>query len=460
MELLKLNTYAENPYEDKDGWMVYLFSGTLRINGNGRAVSEGPDGQGIDYFTERMYEDGGSGVRRLNRLVRLPPTLSDGTAATRIYMSEYSKSGDTVTIRYSYLEGLRAIAPQGGLRSSRLSAEFRSGSSNYRSYRMLEEAGDILAPHYAAAIYRSPGACSGCRICRSKGIAEADWIISDHAGKRARAARGAVGRIEYCENIKTKNAHNYYAGDRERFAFSGRTSLLPSADRCRKKKSLVRLLRRATYRQYRSHTDDVRLNPDGRKRRGCRVEGRSDASRVRIFGHGGGIHSYRAARVRQSSARADFSIELTSGAERYRTPDTAGRLFKDLGFDALNFRTFFEDGSECASADQALNGAAIFNCTVTARYDETGLRSISGTWITSAEPSSREDTRAIGVATALVSFLDRSENMGIVCGEITGVEAGYLLSRSSQSVELNPVWRIAADTGTYFVNALSGEIII
>jgi hypothetical protein len=230
------------------------------------------------------------------------------------------------------------------------------------------------------------------------------------------------------------------------------------------KKSLVRLLRESDIQtDIEAIPDDVRLE--------TLTVGRDEAVESKavrmLLGEyefsdmGGGIHSYESgAGSAEFRAGGDFSIELTSGAERYRTPDTAGRLFKDLGFDALNFRTFFEDGSECASADQALNGAAIFNCTVTARYDETGLRSISGTWITSAEPSSREDTRAIGVATALVSFLDRSENMGIVCGEITGVEAGYLLSRSSQSVELNPVWRIAADTGTYFVNALSGEIII
>jgi hypothetical protein len=185
MELLKLNPYAENPYEDKDGWMVYLFSsGTLRINGNGRAVFEDPDGQGIDYFTERMYEDGGSGVSAVeSSRAFAADTVGRNRGDSRIYMSEYSKSGDTVTIKYSYyLEGLRAIAPQGGFAAQ---FTFVGGvpvriELNYRSYRMLEEAGDILAPHYAAAVYpKSRRLLLAAGYVESKkGIAEADWIIS------------------------------------------------------------------------------------------------------------------------------------------------------------------------------------------------------------------------------------------------------------------------------------------
>ncbi len=229
------------------------------------------------------------------------------------------------------------------------------------------------------------------------------------------------------------------------------------------KRILVRLLRESGIQA------DVDAIPDEAKLKSL-AAGRDGAVEARVVrallgetafvDRGGGIYSYEsAAGEAEFREFGDFSVELTSGSKKYSTPDTAKKLFKDLGFEALNIRGFTEDGAEFAAAEQATDGAALFNCTVKARYDESGLRSVSGTWITLVEPSSREELPAMGVASALVSFLDSSETLGIVCGEITDAEAGYILSRSSPVAQLSPVWMIKADTGTYYVSAITGEIL-
>ena len=38
------------------------------------------------------------------------------------------------------------------------------------------------------------------------------------------------------------------------------------------------------------------------------------------------------------------------------------------------------------------------------------------------------------------------------------MEPGYLTSGSGRSVQLNPVWRIVTDTGTYYVDGVTGAV--
>ena len=45
-----------------------------------------------------------------------------------------------------------------------------------------------------------------------------------------------------------------------------------------------------------------------------------------------------------------------------------------------------------------------------------------------------------------------------MCSRIDAMDGGYLLSsNTTRQVQLTPVWRFVTDTGTYYVNAVTGE---
>ncbi len=174
---------------------------------------------------------------------------------------------------------------------------------------------------------------------------------------------------------------------------------------------------------------------------------------------GGGINSYESLNGRaEFRMGGDFIIELESET-KYRAADSAKKLFKDIGFSAQkeSVQQRSENGQSYVTAMQEIDGVPLFDCTVTAVFGPQGLQSISGNWVTGTQPNSQADT-AMSAPTALVTFLDWSGIQGKVCGEILELRAGYQLIRSGTAATLAPVWRIVADTGVYYLDALTGDI--
>ena len=112
--------------------------------------------------------------------------------------------------------------------------------------------------------------------------------------------------------------------------------------------------------------------------------------------------------------------------------------------------------STTPSPDRSWTAPSFLTARVTAVFDDEGLRSLSGTWITAANHNTQSDSTAMGIASALVAFLD---GRTVVCREILSLKAGYyLVSSTGSSVRLNPVWQITVDSGEYYLDAVSGEI--
>ena len=67
---------------------------------------------------------------------------------------------------------------------------------------------------------------------------------------------------------------------------------------------------------------------------------------------------------------------------------------------------------------------------------------------------------AISAADALVVFLSARFELGWMGSAVVGMEQGYLRSETAAAatVHLTPVWRLDTDTGSFYVNGITGEV--
>lgn len=169
----------------------------------------------------------------------------------------------------------------------------------------------------------------------------------------------------------------------------------------------------------------------------------------------GGIYRYE---TESSSCifRGSGNVEVLLN----RTVDNPSAFCRDLGkqFGYGEFRETQEGSALTVSAVRMLDGAPIHDCTLTFRFRDNTLTSVSGSFL--SLPGSFERYHESDPITALVNFFDYRSASGVVCTEITGIHCGYLLERSSSgSQHLLRAVRIDTDVNSYCVLEQSGEVL-
>ena len=133
-------------------------------------------------------------------------------------------------------------------------------------------------------------------------------------------------------------------------------------------------------------------------------------------------------------------------------------LFKTFGYTTLS--SHLSDGTGSVAGVRSVDGQLIFNAVLTLTFSKNSLTGVSGTFLSDLSSLSEgHRTDSIDAVDALVYFLDYCSVSGVVCTEVRGIDAGYLLpSSSSVPLHLQSVWRISTDVSSYYVNCESGEI--
>lgn len=109
-------------------------------------------------------------------------------------------------------------------------------------------------------------------------------------------------------------------------------------------------------------------------------------------------------------------------------------------------------------AQQTVLGVPVFSKGLTVTYVNSAMTEISGDYY-AGTLTKIDDTACMSAADAVVSFLSARVDLGWVGSAITAVEQGYLpTSFSASSIRLTPVWKLTTDTGSFYVNGLSGEV--
>ena len=158
-----------------------------------------------------------------------------------------------------------------------------------------------------------------------------------------------------------------------------------------------------------------------------------------------------------------FRAQLENQAESSDLTKAAQKTLKRMGFrySSLGEPVRLRAGVYTVTATQSVLDAPVFESDLTLTYSNNCLTALDGVFFTGAGTLTRvSETACISAAGALVSFLSARYDLGWVGSEIVAMEQGYLRSETAAAaaVHLTPVWRLTTDTGTFYINGVSGEV--
>lgn len=181
------------------------------------------------------------------------------------------------------------------------------------------------------------------------------------------------------------------------------------------------------------------------------LQGESEV-RPRYAGDGG---------TAEFSMNGSFSIHLNPGTwtrESGQNDEKASQAcLEAIGFTGT-LDSVSRSGSESVlTYCQSWEGSPLFSCSVTLVWQGDDLVRVEGQRLAGTVQSSSAST-LLSTPTILVRFLAGINEGGYVCSRIDDMTGGYLASNNTtRQVQLTPVWRFVTDTGTYFVNGVTGE---
>lgn len=158
-----------------------------------------------------------------------------------------------------------------------------------------------------------------------------------------------------------------------------------------------------------------------------------------------------------------FQAELTGSQPVKDLRKHTEKLLQDMGFQTLYLSdpVRLRAGVFSLTASQTVLGVPLFSEGLTMTYGNNCLTDLNGVFYTGANTLTRiSDSACLSAADALVSFLSARFDLGWVGSAVTDMEQGYLRSETAAAaaVHLTPVWKLTTDTGSFYVDGISGEI--
>lgn len=133
-----------------------------------------------------------------------------------------------------------------------------------------------------------------------------------------------------------------------------------------------------------------------------------------------------------------------------------------LGVDALPLGQdveTLEDGTaqRVLSFCQLWEEAPLFSCRIEAVWQGDALVCLQGSRVAGISAPA-ESAACLPPAAVLVRFLAGLNREGDICSRIEGMTPGYLAAGGAGTLQLDPVWALETDNGTYYVDAASGAL--
>ena len=104
------------------------------------------------------------------------------------------------------------------------------------------------------------------------------------------------------------------------------------------------------------------------------------------------------------------------------------------------------------------NKHQVFNCRISIEKLESGETIISGIRLPGL-PEKETTVESLSAATILLRFMEEINTEGIIIKKIERMYSGYKMAASLSSLELEPVWRIDTDSGTYYMDTTQGVLL-
>lgn len=177
---------------------------------------------------------------------------------------------------------------------------------------------------------------------------------------------------------------------------------------------------------------------------------------------GGNIYYY-SSEDGQASFRGTGELDiLFDGDEmtfRGKPEKAVEKLLKGAGIDTDGDSaavTYTEEGGRvelCCLWD----GCPIYNARLSVDFSQDFLLMVSGSRPFDRQLSS-SDEGVMDCASVVLRFVEIVRSDGYICSRLEDIQAGYIMSVTvSGECSLVPVWRFKTDTGTLYINAVSGK---
>jgi hypothetical protein len=131
-----------------------------------------------------------------------------------------------------------------------------------------------------------------------------------------------------------------------------------------------------------------------------------------------------------------------------------------MGIETAGLTVETANGNEIAAAFCTWSDYRIFNCRIQFMYKNGNLIQVIGKHPESIRKTSeKKDMSTASAATALMYFLRAVKAERYSCAAIMDVQPGYSFAASPYGDgSLRPSWRIAADSGVFLIDALTGAL--
>ena len=152
------------------------------------------------------------------------------------------------------------------------------------------------------------------------------------------------------------------------------------------------------------------------------------------------------------------------GSETVRDVDRATRqTLKNMNFQVHSLTEGDRQSPDiyAVTARQAILGMPVFSDGLKLLWSHNRLTQLEGTFYTGSM-TRVSDAPCLSAADALVAFLNARFDLGWVGSAVTAMEQGYLRSETAAAavVRLPPVWRLDTDTGSFYVDGISGQVTV
>ncbi len=177
---------------------------------------------------------------------------------------------------------------------------------------------------------------------------------------------------------------------------------------------------------------------------------------------GGNVYTYTGDRgIAVFRTGGDFAAELEPGALRAggAPVKSVEKLLQDSGVMAETAEVTELSGGTRVLTVCTLDRVKIWNCSVETVIDgDLYVTEMVGR-VFCAGPARASDSIVTSAPTAIVAFISAVRSGEVSCKEIRSVELGYIMSATPfGETQLTPAWRVTADSGNYYIDAVNGEL--
>lgn len=144
-------------------------------------------------------------------------------------------------------------------------------------------------------------------------------------------------------------------------------------------------------------------------------------------------------------------------------PEEVRSLMEGMGLETASVSELTRQsaGVYTVTAVQKLLDVPVFSASLVFTYRSGALSRLEGTaYFDTTGLCRTDDVPCASCADALVAFLGSRDALGWVGAEVSEVAQGYLHAETASAavVRLIPGWRVATDTGAFWVNGITREV--